>query len=457
MRQIAKYDRILKYRVTAELTQPLHVGSAGGNNEEILIHPVTGLPFLQATGIAGVLRSYMDRTGQDADGLFGESGNEDAKECHIAVTDGRFTDPEKIRMEKRPHVKISRETGSVSSAKIKGTAKSAGQKFDMDYIGAGASFSFDLYIKSEGSREEEDNKAVLDMLSALNDHEIQFGGKRSEGCGQVKVSEVLFRQFAMTEETGRAAWAREDALSTSEYKNETASLSTGDNRDYILTLSGKTENDILIKAIAVNEFGEGNADAKNIRNAQKEYIIPGSSIKGAVRDRAEKICAYLKDNGTDCGGLIARTFGEAADGAEEGIAGNAAFSDAVIGSVEEIDKIPLQHRIHVDKFTGGVFYKGLFAENNAAGSIKLVIHVHPGDFQQKSAAVLLLALRDLAAGLYNLGSGYSVGKGFMAPEKLTLKTPDGVAEYSFENPNAGKNSEIFDRCVQSLKAERSAK
>lgn len=349
MRQRVLFDRILKYQVIAMLTQPLHVGSAGGDNEEILIHPVTGLPFLQATGIAGVLRSYMEKTAQNAEDLFGESGNEDAKECRITITDGKFTDPERIRMEKRPHVKINRETGSVSSAKIKGTAKTAGQKFDMDYVGAGASFRFGLYIKTDSGREESDKKNILAMLSALNDHEIQFGGKRSEGCGQVAVTEVLFKKFVMTEAASRVDWAREDSLSHSEYQNEVSSLSSGASRDYVLTLSGKTENDILVKTIAVNVFGKDAPDAMNIQNAKKEYIIPGSSVKGTIRDRAEKICSYLTGKGTDCKDLIARTFGEAADGTEEGTAGNAAFSDVVIGSAEEIDRMPMQHRIHVDK------------------------------------------------------------------------------------------------------------
>ncbi len=450
MRQEVRFDRILKYQVTAELTQPLHVGSAGGDNEEVLIHPATGLPFLQASGIAGVLRGYMDKSMGRAEDLFGSSGD-DAKECRITVTDGIFTKPDAIRMEKRPHVKINRETGSVSSVKIKGTANSAGQKFDMDYVGAGAAFRFELYIKTDLERMEPDQTTVLGMLSALNNYEIQFGGKRSEGCGQVRISRILYRVFVMTDSADRAKWAREESLPEAEYKNITASLSSVGSRDYVITLSGKTENDILIRTIAVNKSGKDAPDAANIQNSRQEYIIPGSSIKGAIRDRAEKICQYLQNHGTYCTDLIARTFGEAAEGTGEGIAGNASFADIVIGDRESNDNMPLQHRIHIDKFTGGVMNGALINEKNAAGSIRLEIRVHHGDYQKKSTAILLMALRDLANGLYNLGSGYSIGKGFLKPEKLELKTPEGRAVYYYSKKGSGSETGLFTECIQSLR------
>ena len=46
------------YNINAVCRTPLHVGSANGENGEILIHPVSGEPFIQASGIAGAFRDY---------------------------------------------------------------------------------------------------------------------------------------------------------------------------------------------------------------------------------------------------------------------------------------------------------------------------------------------------------------------------------------------------------------
>ena len=62
MEQRKSYDKILKYSVTAKCTEPLHIGSASGAKEEVLVHPVDDIPFIQATSIAGVFRGYYEQT-----------------------------------------------------------------------------------------------------------------------------------------------------------------------------------------------------------------------------------------------------------------------------------------------------------------------------------------------------------------------------------------------------------
>ena len=55
-----EYNFILKYSTKAALKEPLHVGSSMGDKNEVLIHPVTGIPFIQASSIAGAMRAYCD-------------------------------------------------------------------------------------------------------------------------------------------------------------------------------------------------------------------------------------------------------------------------------------------------------------------------------------------------------------------------------------------------------------
>ena len=55
-----KYDKIVKYLICAKCEGPLHIGSSIGGKEDVLIHPVDKSPFIQASSIAGVFRSYVD-------------------------------------------------------------------------------------------------------------------------------------------------------------------------------------------------------------------------------------------------------------------------------------------------------------------------------------------------------------------------------------------------------------
>ena len=54
------YDTAVKYEIHASCREPLHIGSGDGRYGEVLVHPVTGGPFIQASGIAGAFRSWFE-------------------------------------------------------------------------------------------------------------------------------------------------------------------------------------------------------------------------------------------------------------------------------------------------------------------------------------------------------------------------------------------------------------
>lgn len=68
-----KYQKIMKYLVRMVCTQPLHIGSASGDKEEVLVHPTDSVPFIQASSLAGVLRQYyaQQHDEKQAEKLFG--------------------------------------------------------------------------------------------------------------------------------------------------------------------------------------------------------------------------------------------------------------------------------------------------------------------------------------------------------------------------------------------------
>lgn len=405
------YNKIHKYIVTAVCDGPLHIGSSIGGAEEVLTHPVNGLPFIQASSIAGVFRSCCNSIEpQLTEKLFGSAIMESTEsQSRVRISDGIFT--RQVIMELRPHVRINRRTGSVASA------NESGQKFNMEYIGAGAEFTFTIYLYSKKDKPE--FKATIDkILGVLRDGGLQFGAKRSSGAGRVHLSSLLYKEFDLTVPKGREDWSMEEELPEDAYDDariEDLPAVTNRCKAYTVIVKGTTEGSILVKGIAVNEFGENAPDSENIQNANGDYIVPGSSLRGALRSQMEKIASYL-----DKDSLIALAFGTGNDDSETENTGNLIFLDAVIGDRESNDKMPLFHRIHIDKFTGGVFHNGLFSEKDAAGDMVLKIEIQNSNQPDETLALLTLALRDLAIHTMSLGSGYSIGKGMIKVDTMEI-------------------------------------
>lgn len=427
------YDKIVKYHVEAACAEPLHIGNAVGSKDEVLIHPIDRIPFIQASGIAGIFRQYYRNSYDDekTETLFGKSLGEDAESSRIRFTDGIFTSRDCFQLELRPRVSIDPVTGTNRSSMIKGTGYRAGHKFNMEYISAGSEFDFDIYLYLNDEIKEAEWE-LEDMIVAVKNHSLQFGGQKSNGCGYVDIKSLGKISFDMKKKSDRELWYREHTLKKEAYTTVELSTDSRLEKAFVISLTGKTENALLVKGISSLEYHEKTPDAVPMMNGQGEYIIPGSSFKGAIRSQMEKIARYLH-----CDDVIEETFGSI--GGENGV-GNISFCDTVIGTKEDNDKVDPSHRIHIDKFTGGVMSGSLFDEKNSYGNLTLRISIADRNHPKRSCALLLLALRDLAAGALNLGSGFSVGKGFIDVDTIRITCPKSEREAVIQY----HNNEVLD-------------
>lgn len=450
------FQTITKYQATATCTQPLHIGSAMGDKEEVLIHPTDGLPFIQAASIAGVFREYYRQKHSEAqvNELFGASTGIE-RGSRICFSDGSFLGDKPV-LELRPRVRLNPATGTCDASTVKGTEKTAGHKFNMEYIGAGAEFSFSMYLY-DGSRQEE----LESILAALHQEQMQLGGLKSSGCGFIRLKELKRKVFTMADAKDRKQWAIEDELPQEAYTDILPSIKKAMQKErnqdirqaeaYEIRVMGHTEGSLLVKSIAVPDCGEGAPDCMNIQNARKDYIVPGSSFKGAVRNQMEKIAAYLGRPE-----IISDTFGYTGDSHTDGRAGNIVFYDTAVGDREENDRMELTHRIHIDKFTGGVMDGGLFQEKNAAGSVEFHISVRDRNHPDSTCGLLLLALRDLAIGVMSVGGGYNVGKGIITVRKIVVKDHrhGTQAELSFgEGRGITGEETLITECIKAAQAK----
>ena len=137
-----------------------------------------------------------------------------------------------------------------------------------------------------------------------------------------------------------------------------------------------------------------------------------------------------------------------------GKCGNIIFYDMVIGDRKQNYDRQSDYRIHIDKFTGGVMHGGLFSEKNTAGKLQLKIRIKDENHPEKTCGLLILVLRDLAAGMYNLGSGYNVGKGFLKPGQIAVKEmkthKQAIIKYT-QKPVCEDKDHVLAACLKSLK------
>ncbi|KIR01311.1 DUF324 domain-containing protein [Lachnospiraceae bacterium TWA4] len=440
----AIYDCVDKYKVYVTCIEPMHTGCTGDKGE-VLIHPVDQTPFVQATSICGVLRSYCNKIAKESvvEQLFG--GTTDNLESKIKFSDGKFDEESKLQLELRPKIQLDNAFGTMSSSEVKGTNEiKSGHKFDMQYVGAGAKFSFEIYIYGGTA---EDKKLIETGLAALHAQEIQFGGQKSNGCGYVKINKLLHKHYDMTNPTERKQWINEEGLTSIEILKLDV---VNHVNKYRVEILAETESELLIKGIVVEKFGKEEPKDMNIKNAEGRYIIPGSSFKGSIRNRMEMIADYMSLNPS----IIYDSFGKAVETSEDGFRGNLYFRDIIVG---EENKHNLRTRIRIDKFTGGVMNGGLFSQLNIYGDMTIAVHLLDDKNPDAVLGLFLLAIRDLAHKMYAIGSGQNVGKGYLTIKEIKIVDLKENTSCSLDSTfQVSGDSKIVNQCLVALKNQQVA-
>lgn len=402
---MASFNYAKRYVVEAECVSPLRTGGTGGDTNKVLAS-TDGKPMIQAASIAGVLRSWFENDEALAKTLFGDSNapKEADATSKVTVSDGKFQRNFTIL---RPRLEIDHKTG----------AGMDGHKYDLRSIPPGEKFTFTLLLKAD-SKESSLEAPLEEALSALNAGLLTLGGQQSNGFGVVKLNRIGIRTFDMKKREDREAWM-DDAECDSELSPQQLPNVKKDLITFHLT--GFSAH-FLIKS--GHSFKKKNAKDKEkstsvtaaMKNPDGKYVLPGSSLKGVLRSRAERIAAYK--NAEEAVELL---FGRGSKDGDNGQAGQLRVEEFVL----EKPRQQILTRTKLDRFTGGVMRKNLFTEEILYDQISITVRVNCAN--PKANAVLFYALRDLALGLYGFGSESSVGRGYLNADASRLEVSDGTS------------------------------
>lgn len=397
----ATFSKALRYFVDVECLSPLRTGGSANDTRTVLTDFYL-VPFVQGTSLAGAFRNWLD----DPE-LF--SGTD--LRSPLFFSDLQFENAEPVV---RPRVRIDRDTGTNSGS----------AKFDLAALPAGTRGSFRLTWTGDQDPAEIAQR-IEQYLAALNSGEIILGAQKSNGFGRVAVT-VRRRIYHMNDRSDLNAWLLGEQVSDARL------IELPDRVDPCVLFTVTT----MLPAILVKSTGTKRGKNRGGRGKESGSIftqiheagrrlVPGSSLKGSIHGHMERICTAFGYDPKE----IKNLFGhENRKGSEGGRAGVLRFSDGILTDDKTV-RIP---RIRINRLTGGVVGTGKFTDEPVRANMTFEIRV-PAD-RKAGCALLLYALRDLGLGLYELGSGSSVGRGRLSDTRITI-THNGCKAELYCAPN----------------------
>lgn len=456
MNQQEKADIIGRLLVRGQvlLESPMIISSGEKSDTDILVLKDTrGNPYIPATAMVGGLRHYFFEQAQIDDNIkqlkyfWGSDKEEENKEetfqSSLFMSDLTLVGNASIVI--RDGIKIDEISGIAEDKK----------KFNYEVVEPGAVFNFKAeVVLRECFNEYIFLKVLSFIIKTLGEGKISLGSMTTKGFGRCRLDKVCCLKYDFKKKDDVIAW-----LEGNEGENiiqEIMSVKTYREKDDDLTIDTifKVKNSIIIKSYSSNPK---DPDMVHITSNGKD-VIPGTSIKGAIRARAERIINTLGFQGES---VTREVFGWADDDkGSEGVKIKSRFfvEETIIGKGEMVKEV--QNRVKIDRFTGGVIKSALFDEvpiwpvdgtNN-----EISIHMKIKDYKDWEAGLILLVLKDLWNGDLPIGGEKSIGRGILQGLSAKLKFKDKVIEMTEQNGNLKINEddrEYLEQKVNSFLCE----
>lgn len=458
-----------------ELVTPtsLSNGDADGLTDISLIKDeVSGNALLTGTSVCGALRNYLrerengfgkEQESKVAEKLFGWTNDQDGSQSLLIIDDAISS--EKPKTELRDGVRID---GKTRTAYLDKNGK--GSKFDLELLEAGTKFllRFELLVTEEmEANKTEFIKTLAIALQGFELGEIYLGGRKRRGYGECKVSGWKVKTYDLKNKDGLLEWLnysakKFDKLTDAEKKSlqvaeddliskalklsqnlQTAINTDLDNRDYFqLDAAFAIDGSILIRSGSkiLNEENKPigyQPDSVHLRSNGKA-VISGTSLAGALRHRAFKICNTLGSK-SNAKIFVNKMFGMEMDSPPDN-----KWASRLEVREKAIDESKtnslVQTRVKIDRFTGGAFESALFdaapvfsdGEKTAVTLSFKLRFKHDQKSEEKDAEIglLLLLLKDLWTSDLAIGGESSIGRGRLKGKTACLNYKNGSGSWA---------------------------
>jgi len=264
---------------------PLHVGGAEDNSDVDLALAVngSGVFYVPGTSLAGAIRGWLSRQLDEktVNGVWGfqEESEKEAEQgfaSFVFVEDGIVKLPPGTIAETRDGVGIDRVFGAAAE----------GVKYDRAVLPAGTGIKLDMTVELAGGHDPA-RHSILTALRAMQLGKIRLGAAKTRGLGRVRLKDDLtIREQELNSFRGMLNTLRRDGRILD--AEEITSLSLTANPVLDVKIPWVPRGPVMVKAehtgVSVDMLPLVSA-----RNSDLTFVLPGSSIKGALRSQAERI------------------------------------------------------------------------------------------------------------------------------------------------------------------------
>lgn len=437
--------------VTIEFTTPFLIGAGESDHlhDDVFQVDANGLPCIPGATLAGILRHAFADGGDPATAeacrrLFGYQDSDDGEASALRVSFGLIHDASDRPVTARGtaidevlsffKAGVTRDHARIG---MHGVVDGRG-KFDELVVPAGARFTFELAVSHSSAQR------IKDVLAVLARSELRIGRRSRSGLGSFQVVRARVATFDMREAADikrlaklpvdLRAMAAHEGLAALSVPNPLAGSAWG---HYELQLQpvgtwviggGVTTGREpsagrdrpwgrlpLTERYVRWEEGKNGSRGKVVTPQDAPFVVPGSSVKGALRHRtafhARRLAGQWLEQGAESPGPTVEELVLYGDIKNEdgGSPGRVFISDAFVDA--KTAYVPQQH-VSLDRFTQGPMDHLLFDELAVGScSISLKLSIQRDDrFDSTTLEALKAALIDLCQGRLALGAGRGHGR-----------------------------------------------
>lgn len=436
-----------------KLISPLIIGGDGRDEVDIqALRDVEGNPYIPGTSLCGALRHCFEEIteenwwdSQSVEYFWGSAFDEDKdqlRQSAIIISDC-FINPaneDQYKIVIRNGVKID-DLGVADEQK----------KYEYEVVEPDVTFDFRAEIKIWEEHKENFYIITAFILNSLQNGKVNLGAMTTKGLGRCRLEEAVCWEYDFSNKHDVLNWLA-GTKEEQQRKNLGIAPELNNNRDLELIGTFGIKNSLLIKSYSGDSTG---ADAVHI-TSNNCPVLPGTSLKGVIRNRMQRILNTLKC--ADTKGKLQNLCGSDSS-LQKG--NNKKHKSRLIVEETKIHDITIerQSRIAIDRFTGGTLKTALYNceplwpvdGKKEMTEIKLCIK----NCRAWEAGLLLLVLKDLWTGDLPIGGEKSIGRGTLTGISAEIRFDNKVYTIGIQDNGlkiTGDQNEL-ERFVLDLRKE----
>lgn len=351
--------------------------------DSLVIKDSNEKPYIPATSLMGVIKSeFLKYFGKKANAFLGDDNNFSS----FAISDAVLLDEANLSI--RNDIKVSAQTGITQD----------GALYDYEVVTKGAKFSFKAEATLRVMHDENEFLKCLDAFCSILKDGFYLGSKTMSGLGKVKFEDIKISKFDFENDES----AFKNYIDKKPLNNYEFNYIKKEQNDINFRLILDIKNSLLIGSTMT----QTDADIANLKE-NDEFLASGTSLKGAIRNRALKIAkTFGKES------LIDDIFGFVLENEKS-------KNEKAQKSRIKIDEVVLKNvfsklhqRTKIDRFSGSTIDGALF-DSEALFSGDLVLNLSLSDPKNSEIGLILLVLKDIATANLAVGAGKNIGRGVL--------------------------------------------